>query len=176
MRRILISAAAVTALGISATAMAQTNYPGTTYSPTNISVKAGVAVPIDSALSDIVSTFISVGGEFQLPTPLIKGGDTYFNLDWFTKSLSGVPSFLNLCINERYYIGSDKTLGRRKYAFIGVGVDFLNITTSDNVVAARVGVGADLGENIFTEAALYIGDQAEGIHPDVVGLFLGYRF
>jgi len=176
MRRILISAAAVTALGISATATAQTNYPGTAYTPSNISVKIGVGVPIDSSLSDIVSTFMSVGGEFQLPTPLIKGGDTYFSVDWFTKSLSGVPSFLNASINERYYLGSDKEVGRRKYAFLGVGIDFLNITNSDDVIAGRFGLGAELGENIFTEAALYVGDQANGIHPDVVALFLGYRF
>jgi hypothetical protein len=55
-------------------------------------------------------------------------------------------------------------------------MDFMNITTSNNVVAARAGFGADLGENIFGEAALYVGDQAEGIHPDVVGFFVGYRF
>ena len=177
MRRILISAAAATALGISASAMAQSNYPGTTYTPTNISVKAGVGIPLDSSLSNVVTTFVAVGGEFQLPTPLIKGGDTYFSLDWFTKSLTGKPSFLNLSVNERYYIGSDSQLGHRKYAFIGAGMDFLSITTSDNVVAFRAGLGAELGENIFSEAALYFGDKSsDGVHPSVVGLFVGYRF
>ncbi len=177
MRRILISAAAATALGVSATASAQTNYPGTSYTPTNISVKAGVGIPLDSSLSNVVTTFVAVGGEFQLPTPLIKGGDTFFNVDWFTKSLSGVPSFLNVGINQRFYIGSDTALGHRKYAFLGVGLDFLNITTSDNVIAGRAGLGAELGENIFTEAAFYVGDKSSnGIHPNVVGVFVGYRF
>jgi hypothetical protein len=176
MRRTLISVAAVSALGISATAVAQTNFPNGTYTPTNISIKGGVGLPLDSNLSNIVSTFIAVGGEFQLPEPLIKGGDTYFNLDWFTKSLGGTPSFLNLSINERWYMGSDKLVGRRKYLFLGAGMDFLNITRSDDVVAIRGGLGAELGENIFAEVAGYLGDQADGIHPDVLGVFIGYRF
>jgi hypothetical protein len=179
MRRFLLSGAAVTALGVSATAMGQVSYPGTSYTPVNITVKAGVGVPLDSNLSNVVTNFVAVGAEFQLPTPLIRGGDTYFSLDYFTKSFSGTPSFVNLSINQRYYIGtsSEKALGHRKWAFIGAGMDFMNITTSDNVFAARAGLGAELGENIFAEVAGYVSDKSsDGIHADVAAFFIGYRF
>lgn len=176
MRRTLISFAAVSALGLSATAVAQTNFPTTTYTPTNIAIKGGVGLPIDTNLSNIVSTFMAFGAEFTLPEPLIKGGDTYFSLDWFTQSFAGTPSFVNLSVNQRWWIGQDKVVGRRKYLFVGVGMDFMNIVRSDDVVAARAGLGTELGENIFAEVAGYVGDQDNGIHPDVIGVFIGYRF
>jgi hypothetical protein len=177
MRRTLIPAVVMAAIGASAVSSAQTDYPGTKYEPVNISVKAGVGIPLDSALSDVAHTFIALGGEFQLPTSLMKGSETFFNLDWFTKSFGGNPSFLNLSVNQRFYLGNDRMPGRRHYVFVGVGADFLNVFTSDTVVAARAGLGTELGENIFAEIAGYVGDKSNNnVHPDVLGVFVGYRF
>ena len=176
MRRILQSAAVIAAFGICAVASAQQE--PAVYDPVNFAVKAGVALPLDSNLSDVSGSFMALGVDYKLPQSLIQGADTFFSLDWFSKGFQGEKTnILPLMINARYYTSADKEEGRRKYVFLGVGVDFIDIYASSTVVAARAGFGAELGANIFTEAAVYIGDQATGgIHPNAVAAFIGYKF
>ena len=177
MRRTLLPAAVMAAIGVCAIAPAQTDYPGTKFEPVNISVKAGIGVPLDTALSNAASSYLGFGVEFQAPSSLLKSGDTYLNGDWFSQSLKGTPSFFNLGVNQRFYLGDDRVPGRRHYAFVGIGLDFLNVYTSDTVFAARGGFGSELGENIFAEVAAYVGDKSNnGVHPNMLSVWLGYRF
>jgi hypothetical protein len=176
MRRILQSAALFAAIGACTVASAQQE--PAVYDATNFSVKGGVALPLDSNLTNVASSFLALGVEYQIPQSLIPGADTYFSLDWFTKGFQGEKTnIFPFMINARYFLGKDQLAGRRHYVFVGLGVDFIDIYSSSTVVGARAGLGTELGENIFTEAAVYVGDQATGgIHPNAVAAFLGYRF
>ena len=179
MRRSLKTVAALAALGISVVASAQlSSSPPVDFTPTNVSVKAGLALPLDSSLTNVAKTFIALGVEYQLPTSLVKGSETYLDLEWFTKSFQGErTNVLPFTINQRFYTGSESIPGQRKYVFVGAGVSFVDIGSSDTVISARAGFGAELSEQIFGEVAGYIGDQTgSGIKPNAVSFFLGYRF
>lgn len=179
MRRSLNTLVALGALGLSVLANAQSsNTPPVDFTPTDVSVKVGVALPLDSSLTDVAKTFIGLGVEYQLPTSLVKGSESYLSLDWFTKSFRGErTNVFPLAFNQRFYTGGDNIPGRRRYVFVGAGVSFVDIGSSDTVISARAGIGAELSEQIFGEIAGYLGDQTgSGIKPNVVSFFLGYKF
>ena len=175
MRRINSIAAAIATLSLAVSAHAQLTTT-TDITPYNIAVRAGVALPFDTALSNYGNPLIDLGVEYQAGRSLLPGGDTYFSLDYFTKDLTFTGGVFPICINQRFYI-NHQNRGRRVYAFAGVGAAVIDIGRSDTVVAARGGVGTDLGDAIFFELSATISDKGDnGGRADAVGFSVGYRF
>ncbi|HWD41611.1 MAG TPA: hypothetical protein VG944_22400 [Fimbriimonas sp.] len=170
MRKFWSLAATVAALGFVNVAHAQEDY-----TPVNISVRAGVALPLDSSLSDFGSPLLALGVEYQLPRPLLSQGDSYVSLDYMTANTLFSHGVVPFCLNQRFYLSNAK-LGRRTYAFLGVGGAVIDIDHSGVGLAARGGFGADLGDAIFFEVAGLITDKISGATADSVAFYLGYRF
>jgi hypothetical protein len=170
----MISAAAIlTAIGATAVASAQTSMIDA--SPNNITIRGGVALPIDQSLSNVSSTFSNIGLEYNFNNSLIKGGDTYLSVDAFFKNFNGVAAY-PVAINQRFYTGTNPA-GRRSYYFVGVGMTWTDVSNQTyNAISARGGVGIELGPNIIAELAGYISDQAGGTRANAVTINLGYRF
>jgi hypothetical protein len=173
MRRIISAAAILTALGVAGVASAQTSMIDA--SPNNITIRGGVALPIDQSLSNVSSTFTNIGVEYNFNNSLIKGGDTYLSVDAFFKDFNGVAAY-PVAINQRFYTGTNAE-GRRSYYFVGVGMTWTDVSNQTySAISARGGIGIELGPNIIAELAGYVSDQAGGTRANAVTINLGYRF
>lgn len=174
MRRTLNAVAAIAAFSIAGVASAQ---GGVTQdlTPVNVTVRLGVALPLDSALTDVGSTLIDLGAEYTIPTPLIKGGETYLSVDYWAKGIRGDKgSVVPLFLNQRWYRPGNQI--RRGYLFLGAGVDFIDTTSSNTAVGLRGGIGQELGEHIIAEVSGWLSDRAGNARANAVTFSLGYRF
>jgi hypothetical protein len=175
MRRINAIAAAGATLCLAGAAHAQLTTK-TDVTPYNIAVRLGVDLPFDTALSNFGNPLYDVAIEYTAGASLLPGGDTYFSLDYFGKDFKFDGGVFPICINQRFYV-HNQNRGRRVYAFVGVGAAVVEVGHSDTDIAARGGLGTDLGDNIFFEIAATISDKGEnGATADSVGFSVGYRF
>lgn len=143
-----------------------------------VSVRAGVALPFDTALSNYANPLIDLGAEYQFSRGLLPGTDTYLSVDYMSKNFSFGDGVIPICLNERWYLNNEKRAGRRVYAFAGVGESILSIpgSPSDGVITARGGFGSDLNESVFFEIAATLSDKGSTARADTVGFSVGYRF
>ncbi len=176
MRSMRLSAALAAALGVCGFAAAQNVPANIDYNANGFSVRGGVAVPLDSTLSDLGSTLIDIGVEWTFPTPLLANGETYLSADYFGKGIKfDKGSVIPLAINQRIYNRGDEQ-GQRTYYFFGVGIAFIDVDTSGTAALARAGFGKELGLNTFFETAGYISDRGGGARANSITFNLGYRF
>lgn len=174
MRRMFTAAAAIAAFGVAGVASAQSNAPDLT--PTAVTFRAGVSLPLDDKLTDVGNSLINLGLEYIPSKSLIKGGETFYSLDYFAASFQGDRgTVMPLMINQRWYNGGPDVF-RRSYLFLGVGVAFIDVTNSGTAVAVRGGYGQELSDHIIAEIAGYISDKAGGARANAVTVCLGYRF
>ena len=175
MRNVLTIVAAALGVATASNAFGQTQDPDDLI-PVNISVRLGIGLPIDSHLREISSTFLAAAAEYRIDHSLLRNGDTYFALDFFKGNRSDSGYIIPFTINQRFYsrqIGD----GRRTYVFAGAGIGFLKGDDHwTQTFVARGGVGAELGEKIYLEGALTVGDKRQDISANNIGLYLGYRF
>jgi hypothetical protein len=176
MRRNNAIAVLAAAFGLSVAASAQ-NSPGQLdLTPYNIAVRAGVALPFDTGLSNYGNPLMDLGVEYTLPHSLLEFGQTYVSLDYFANNLSFADGVLPICLNQRFLIRRIPGSARRTYGFIGIGGADIAIGKANFVPAARAGVGADLGDAIFFEIAGTVSDIGQTARADAVTFSLGYRF
>ncbi|AIE84960.1 hypothetical protein [Fimbriimonas ginsengisoli] len=174
MRKIYTVAATIAAIGIAGVAAAQSpTQPDLT--PVNITVRAGIALPLDSALTNVGNTLLDLGVEYMIPTSLVKGSETFISLDYWTKGFNGNGNVIPLMVNQRWYQGGADVL-KRRYFFLGAGVAFVDVNRSNTAIGIRGGIGQELGEHIVAEIAGYLSDRAGGARANAITFSLGYRF
>ncbi|MEZ0325274.1 MAG: hypothetical protein ACAH95_05165 [Fimbriimonas sp.] len=174
MRKTLNLAAMVAAFGIAGSAVAQSTSQSDLY-PYGITLRGGVAVPLDRNLTNVASALANIGVEYDLRTPLLKNGETYLTFDYFFKGFGGAGggTVLPVMINQRMYT-SETTY--RSYFFFGVGFAFINVNGNGTALAARGGVGQELGPRTIAEIAAIISDRAGGARATAITFNIGYRF
>ena len=174
MRTTISAAAILAAFSLAGVASAQAT-SSIDASPNNITIRGGVALPVDKSLSNVSNTFTDIGIEYLFNNSLIKGGETYLSVDGFFKDFKGVTAY-PVAINQRFYTGNNPQ-GRRSYYFIGVGLTWTDVSDqTNNAISARGGIGTELGPNIIAELTGYISDVAGGTRANAVTINLGYRF
>jgi hypothetical protein len=161
-------------MGLAAVANAQSSST-TDFTPVNVSVKAGIALPLDNNLANYGATLIALGLEYQFDRPLIAGTDTYISLDYLNKGFTFSHGVIPITLNERFYIDNGRR-HQRTYAFLGIGGADVDTGTSSTVVCARAGLGADLGDAIFFEVAGLVTDKGNDATGNSVAFYVGYRF
>ena len=168
MKRTLILAA----LGMSAAGCYAQSYD----QPTNVAFRLGYAYPVDSVTRDRVRGFIGVGIDYFPNLTLLRNAETSISLDWLGKSGSGAKgNIFPILLNQRFY--NDSPSGERKsWFFFGAGVAIVDVVSTKTVLAARVGYGFMLGENIFGEIPFLYSDSAGGARATSIGAYVGYRF
>jgi hypothetical protein len=173
MRKSLTVAALVAAFGVASVASAQTST--SELYPYGITLRGGVAVPIDRTLTNVASALMDIGVEYDLRTPLLKNGESYFSLDYWFKGFggSGGGSVMPFMINHRVYTS---VADYRSYFFFGVGAAFMNVNGNGTALAARGGVGQELGPRVIAEIAAYLSDRAGGARANAITFNIGYRF
>lgn len=167
---------AVAALGV-ATATAQSQDPDALI-PVNISLRLGVGLPLDNDLRDVSSSFLAFGVEYRPNRSLLRGGETFFAADLFKGDKSDTGYIVPVTLNQRFFTRTIAD-GRRTYAFVGLGAAFVKGSDNwDTTIAARGGLGAELGERIFMEGSLTLTDKSSkaGFNGNLIGLYIGYRF
>lgn len=144
--------------------------------PSGLSVRGGVVLPVDNSLENLGSNLIGIGVEYLLPTPLVRGGgETFLSLDYMAPRIGGPKgSVWPLAVNQRWYTNSSSI--RRNYAYLGLGVTFVDVASSGSTIGVRGGVGTELGDRIFAEVGGFLSDKVKGVNANGVGLYLGYRF
>ena len=168
---------AVSALfAVCGSAMAQNEGSRVDAYPYNLSVRGGIGLPIDENLRDAGKSLIAVGADYLLRRSFIKGGESFLSFDYIVKDTkSDKNRIIPIAINQKFYQGVEGQ-ENRPYYFVGLGITFVNEKSSNTVLSGRAGVGLDLGERIFTEATLFLGDRAANVRPNLIGLYLGYKF
>ena len=165
---------ALAALMITGAAFAATDDVGMN----GVSLRLGVAFPLDNTLSGVNDSFTSIGLEFQAPSSFARNTDNYLAIDYFSKSIGtfGKGSVIPVTYNIRIYQRSGTT--RQTYAFGGVGfavVDLLGPT--DTVFCVRGGLGMNISDHSFVEAAgtFSAATNSSGSF-NTIGIYAGYRF
>jgi hypothetical protein len=170
----LVAVAALVGLGGSA--IAQNESSRIDAYPYNLSIRGGVGLPIDENFRDFSKSLIAVGADYLLRRSLIKGGESYLSFDYIVKDTKNDTNrVIPIAINQKFYQGAEGE-ENRPYYFVGLGVTFVSENSSNTVLSGRAGIGLDLGERIFTEATLFLGDRAANIRPNLIGIYLGYKF
>ena len=144
--------------------------------PANMGLRIGYVLPIDSTMRDVAPNYIGLGLDFPVQFKLLPEGETVVSIDWMGKSGSGAHgNVFPFMINQRFY--SKVAPGvNRSYFFFGGGVALVDLTSSNTVLAAQAGYGAELGENLYGEGKFLYTDAAGGAHGTSVGFYIGYRF
>lgn len=174
MRRIFTATAVAAALGIFGGASAQT--PTRDLTPVAVTFRAGVCLPLDTKLTDAGNSLANLGVEYIPMTPLLKGGETFYSLDYFGNGFHGNHGTVyTIAVNQRWYNGGPDQF-RRSYLFLGIGAAVIDVTKSSTTVAIRGGYGQELGEHVIAEIAGYLSDRAAGARANAVTFSLGYRF
>lgn len=172
-RSILIAAA----FGLAASVLAQTR---STIDPTpsGISFRGGVVLPIDDDLRDLGNSWFGFGMDYEFNKRYLKNSDTFISLDMVLHSQDfdkGV--YWPLMLNQRFYTGGDELGQNRGYFTVGIGAVFFDVVSSDTRIGAKFGVGKEFGPNIFGEANLFMSRQSsDGINAGSVGFYIGYKF
>jgi hypothetical protein len=176
MRRIISAAATIAAFGIAGGASAQTTISNNDLIPTAVTLRAGVCLPLDQTLTDVANSLVDLGVEFIPSSSLIKGGETFYSLDYFSTGFHGSKGTVwTAAINQRWYHGGPDVY-RRSYLYLGIGAAVIDVNTSGTGFALRGGYGQELGEHIVAEIGGYISDRAGGARANAVTFSLGYRF
>ena len=143
-----------------------------------VSLRLGIAFPLDNTLSGVNDNFTSLGLEFQNPTSLAKGTDSYLAVDYFSKNLGtfGKGSVIPITYNVRFY--QKGSAARQSYAFVGLGFAITDlIGSSETVFAARGGFGMNVSDHTFVEAAgTFTPSTNNNGSFNTIGLYFGYRF
>jgi hypothetical protein len=165
---------ALAALMISGAAFAQTSDLGMN----GVSIRLGMVFPLDNTLSSVNDNFTNLGLEFQAPSSMAKGTDTYFALDYYSKNLGNFTkgSVVPVTFNMRVYQKSNVT--RQTYAYGGVGVAFVDLSgPSETVLIVRGGFGMNTSEHLFVEAGgtFSASTPSQGSF-NTIGISVGYRF
>lgn len=147
--------------------------------PTNISFRLGYVYPIDADLRDKSPNYIGVGVDF-FPTgwSLLREGQTVISFDWLGKSGSGAQgNVFPITLNQRVYTDAPvgATYGRNYYQF-GLGVAIIDVNSTDTVLAARAGIGRELGEKLFGEINFIYSEAGGGARATSLGFYIGYKF
>lgn len=143
-----------------------------------VSLRLGMAFPLDNTLSGINDNFTSLALEFQTPTSMAKGTDSYLAIDYFSKTLgsfnkgSVIPVTYNIRFNQK------SNNSRQTYAFAGLGIAIVDLVgPSETVIAARGGFGMNVSDHTFLEAAgTFTPSTNTNGSFNTIGLYFGYRF
>lgn len=162
------------AFGVASVASAQSGINNDLY-PYGITLRGGVAVPVDKSLTNVASALANIGVEYDLRKPLLKNGDTYLAFDYFFKGFGGGSggSVLPITLNQRVYTS---IADYRSYFIFGVGVSFIHVNGTGTALTARLGVGQELGPRTIAEIAAYLSDRAGGARANAITFNIGYRF
>lgn len=145
--------------------------------PSNASIRAGWAYPLDDGVRDIWKQLIGVGIDYTFQTQFIRGSETFLSIDWLGGSGSGAKgNAFPIILNQRFRGTDADGNPSRTYTFLGVGLAIVDFTSSKTTLGARAGIGTALGENIFAEGILFWSDAAAGARANAIGVYLGYRF
>lgn len=173
LRKFGSAALILAALGVSGAALADDEGQ---YYPNAITLRAGIAVPVDKNISDYMgNALVNVGVEYLLQRPLLSNGDTYLSLDYFFKGFGGKEqgTVLPFTINQRVYTSNAEF---RSYYFFGIGATYFDTFSTGTAITFRGGVGQELGSRIIAEIAAYISDSANGNRANAITFNVGYRF
>lgn len=178
MRHWLGVSTVLAAIAICGSASAQYNKSDLEVHASGFSFRGGLVLPWDAPLRDVSKTMIGLGMEYSFQKQVVKNSETYVSLDWFGKSLSGTHgNIFPLCINQRFYTGASRYGTGRAYFFAGLGVTFIDVNGATDKLGARGGVGMELSQTLFAEAAAYMsGKDNGGVAGNALGFYVGYRF
>jgi hypothetical protein len=141
-----------------------------------ISMRLGLAYPIDNTLRGFSESLSGIGIEFAQNGSIAKNGESYVAIDYMTKRLGefGKGAVVPVTYNTRIYNGQGK---RRTYTFFGAGVGFADFTSAETVLIARGGLGIQLSDSNFLEATgTFSAATANTGSINTIGLYFGYRF
>jgi hypothetical protein len=180
MRKSFLAAATLGATVLSASAFSQVVHTPVDATPYNISIKGMFYWPTDSNLRNIDTLFGGGGLEYLFPVQLIKGSETYMELDFLTHTTSSSNvNVFPLTINQRFYGKQGSaflTHSGRSFFFLGGGFSWID-PHGQAKLTFHAGVGSELGERIFMELGSYFSDANNaGVRNTGVSLALGYRF
>jgi hypothetical protein len=170
--RLLTAGAAIAALTICGSALAKDQKD---LYPTNITLRAGLVLPVNSDLSDAANLLGLIGVDYSLPQSFFQNGDTFISLDYWFRAFNGNSngSVVPLMINQRIYTTDTEN---RTYYFVGVGAVFMDMGTKKTVIGARFGIGQQIGKSVVAELSGNISAEADGIAANAIIGTIGYRF
>ncbi len=168
----MIALLGVFALGTVANAQYASSLSDTSLS--DISLRVGASLPIDSKLNDRFNTFAGIGIDYHLKTSLVSGSASFLSADWTTGDSKFKSNAIALMINQRWALGGMQN--KATYGYLGLGAVIVDAGVSKTVVGIRGGVGIEMSKNVFGELTAVFSDKVGNARYNVLGAYIGYRF
>jgi hypothetical protein len=173
MRGIVFSAATVAACGLSTFAAAQPDRLNLDL--TGLTLRGGVMLPIDSALTDAGSVFFNIGFDWELQPGFFRPG-TALAIDFLFPSTRFQDNIIALAFQQRFFQPMDAA-GLRRYFFVGLGAAHVDIGRADIVLLGKAGFGVEVSPRTVVEATLFVSDRTRGgVNVNALMGSIGYRF
>jgi hypothetical protein len=173
LKKIFALLAALCACGA---ALAQVDENTTNFTPSGITLRAGIGFPVDSALRDDRAFGLLLGLDYELAGTIFGSTDLYLGFDYITLD-QGV---FGISVNRRFPSSMGNIFGNRQlssHAFLGVGGAFVDgISMSDAAFIVRGGFGFEMAQNTFVEIGGWIGADVNDVNPSAFFITIGYRF
>ncbi len=173
-RSVLVAAAAFGLVAAVSAQSRQTIDP----TPSGISFRGGIVLPVDDDLRDISNSWFGFGLDYHFNKQYLKNSDTYISLDMVLASDNfdkGI--YWPVMLSQKFYTGGDELGQNRSYFNVGLGVVFFDVSSADTRLGAKVGFGKEFGPNIFGEATFFMSRQSSGgVNAASFGAYIGYKF
>jgi len=172
---------AVAALGLVGVACAQSSTTQIDATPSNLTLRGGLVLPLDSNLRENSDFYGGLGLDYEFPNQLIRGSSTFASVDWYFKGSTGSNgNVFPLTLTQRFYSNKGNSYYKdgRSYFFVGGGIAIIDVAgKSSSKYCLRGGIGTELGPNIIAEASLTFSDKSKtDVRANAVGFYIGYRF
>jgi hypothetical protein len=180
MRNSFLATLTLGAAVLSANAFGQVSHTPVDATPYDFSFKAGLYLPIDSNLRNVDNLFGGLGFEYKFPTQLIRGSETFLEVDaiMHTTASSNIILF-PATLNQRFYSKEGSSMfghNGRSYFYVGGGVTWID-PHGTSKFTGHVGVGSELGPHTFVEGSIYFADaDNSGLRNTGVFFAIGYRY
>jgi hypothetical protein len=180
MRNSFLAATALGATVLSASALGQVSHTPVDATPYNMSFKGSLYLPIDDTLRSIDNWFVGAGVEYLFPTQIIRGSETFLELDAFLHTTAGSNlTIIPLTLNQRFWgkpgsglFGSEG----RTFFYVGAGVTWFD-PRGQAELTGHFGIGSELGLRTYVEASLFVAEaDRRGFRNTGATFSIGYRF
>lgn len=147
----------------------------TDFTPTGVTFRAGLGIPLDDELIDDKPIAFAFGFDYEFDFRLFGPGEVFGAFDW----IAAEDGLYSLSLNKRIFTGEGELFGQpgASYIFLGVGgSSYDRLELGDMSIIFRGGLGYELISNTVVEFGGWVGGDSNGINTTTLFATIGYRF
>lgn len=174
MKKLIYGALTLGALAAGTNAFAQAREFDPT--PYGFSLRIGAAILQDDDSMGDNDLWTAIGIDYNIQSSILRSGDSFLSVDYINSGFgTGGDAVIPVILGNRFYSTQGEDMNRF-YFMLGAGAIVTTFSGTDTSFGAMLGAGFEAGPNIFFEGRYSFSGKHDGVNPNAIGLYLGYRF